>query len=197
MRRVPSRTCMPGGNDPKSKRCTSKGRACKKATLHVVRMVITAAMIATSVTSRAEDTQILDGKVKQSTVQDTICRSDYLTDVMPSFNILMQRKLELLEETGIDAKMGPRFALGSRVPVLLGGAPDAPANAELRPWGGPDGARRKRRLTVVLKRCVCEGKISLRQAQKIILGNWDTKYPHLWSRQCDSFTEPTDSRADM
>lgn len=197
MRRVPFCTCMPGGNDPKSKHCTSKGRTRKKATLHVVRRVMIAVMLATSVTSRAGDPQIFDGKVNQSTVQDTICRGDYVADVMPSFNILMQRKLELLKETGIDAKMAPRFALGSRLPVLLGGAPDAPANVELRPWGGPDGARRKRRLTVVLRRCVCEGKIPLRQAQTIILGNWDTKYPHLWSRQCDAFTEPTDSRANM
>lgn len=183
--------------DPEVKRSASNGRTCRKVALHVVCMVMTTAMIATSVTSRAEDIRILDDKVKQSTVQDTICRDDYIEGVMPSFHTLMDRKLELLKETGIDVTMAHRFALGSRVPVLLGGAPDAPGNAELRPWGGPDGARRKRRITVMLRWCVCEGKVPLRQAQKIILGNWEKKFPHLWSRQCDSFTEPTDSPAGM
>jgi hypothetical protein len=53
------------------------------------------------------------------------------------------------------------------------------------PWAGPQGARRKARAAAMLKRCVCEGKLSLAQAQAAIVGNWSTVYAGFGQASCD------------
>ena len=52
------------------------------------------------------------------------------------------------------------------MPVLLGGSPSSPANLDLRRWEGRAGQRRKERLAVYLKRCVCTGDITLKGADR-------------------------------
>lgn len=133
----------------------------------------------------AQDNNLLDPRVNQATISETICRDDYARKVLPPFDVLMQRKQQLLSERGIESESASSYALDLRIPVLLGGAPDAYANFDLRPWDGPDGARRKRRLTVTLRRCVCSGVIPLGQAQTLIQTEWGTKLRHLWTLKCD------------
>ena len=69
-------------------------------------------------------------------------------------------------------------------PVLLGGLASAPANLDLRRWEGRAGQRRKERLAVFLKRCVCTGDITLAQAQSAIAGDWENRFPNLSSLTC-------------
>jgi hypothetical protein len=134
----------------------------------------------------AQDTAMLDGRVTQQSIAGTICRPDYVDAVSPSFDVLMGHKNRLLAERGISAADGANYALDRRVPVLLGGSPDAPANLDLLPWAGGQGERRKARFVVHLKRCVCEGKMSLSDAQASILGNWSAAYPGFGRASCDA-----------
>jgi hypothetical protein len=97
----------------------------------------------------------------------------------------MARKDQMLAERGIDTDDGVAFALDRRVPLVLGGSPDAPANLDLLPWAGREGERRKARAAVMLKRCVCEGKLSLAQAQATIVGNWSMVYSGFGQTSCD------------
>lgn len=115
---------------------------------------------------------MLDKRVTQQSVGETICRPGYTDTVAPPFDQLMAHKDRMLAARGIDADNGPAFALDRRVPIVLGGSPDAPSNLDLLPWAGPRGERRKARAAVMLKRCVCEGKLSLAEAQAAIIGNW-------------------------
>ena len=128
---------------------------------------------------------MLDQRVTQQSVGETICRSGYADAVAPPFSELMEYKDQLLAERGIDTDDGLAFALDRHVPIVLGGSPNAPANLDLLPWAGPQGERRKARAAVMLKRCVCEGKLSLAQAQAAIVGKWSEVYSGFSQTSCD------------
>ncbi|WP_106301664.1 hypothetical protein [Paraburkholderia sp. BL18I3N2] len=135
--------------------------------------------------ARAQAAGMLDERVTQQSVGDTICRPGYADTVAPPFDELMAHKDRMLAARGIDADNGATFALDRRVPIVLGGSPDAPANLDLLPWAGHQGERRKARAAVMLKRCVCEGKLSLAEAQAAIIGNWSVVYSGFSQTSCD------------
>lgn len=132
----------------------------------------------------AQGASMLDERVTQQNVSATICRPGYADTVSPPFDDLMEHKDRLLAERGIDPEHGTRYALDRRVPVVLGGSPDAPDNLDLLPWTGHRGERRKELLTAKLKRCVCEGRMSLSEAQAAIAGNWAAHYGGFGSAPC-------------
>ncbi|ALL67033.1 hypothetical protein K788_0008320 [Paraburkholderia caribensis MBA4] len=134
--------------------------------------------------SVAQDASMLDERVSQRNIATTICRPGYADTVSPPFDDMMELKDRLLAERGIDAGHGARYALDRRVPILLGGSPDAQDNLDLLPWGGHKGERRKALLTAKLKRCVCEGRMSLGEAQAAIAGNWPAHYAGFGSAPC-------------
>jgi hypothetical protein len=135
--------------------------------------------------ARAQDLGMLDERVTQQSVAETICHPGYADTVAPPFDELMAHKDRMLAARGIDADNGAAFALDRRVPIVLGGSPDAPANLDLLPWAGHQGERRKARAAVMLKRCVCEGKLSLAEAQAAIVGNWSVVYSGFSQTSCD------------
>jgi hypothetical protein len=133
----------------------------------------------------AQDGAVFDERVTQQSIASTICRPDYVDTVSPPINVMMDHKSRLLAERGISADAGVGYALDRHVPVLLGGSPNDPANFDLLPWAGDQGERRKARLIVRLKHCVCEGKMSLSDAQATILGNWSAAYPGFSQNSCN------------
>jgi hypothetical protein len=133
----------------------------------------------------AQDAAMLDERVTQQSVGETICRPGYADTVAPPFDELMAHRDRMLAARGIDAGRGQGFALDRRVPIVLGGSPDAPSNLDLLPWAGHEGERRKARAAVMLKRCVCEGKLSLAEAQAAIVGNWSVVYSGFSQTSCD------------
>lgn len=135
--------------------------------------------------ANAQDAAMLDERVTQQSVAETICRPGYADTVAPPFNELMAHKDRMLAERGINADNGVAFALDRRVPIVLGGSPDAASNLDLLPWAGPQGERRKARAAVMLKRCVCEGKLSLAEARAAIVGNWSVVYSGFSQTSCD------------
>jgi hypothetical protein len=132
----------------------------------------------------AQDPQLLDSRVTQQSLAETICRPGYADSVAPPFNEAMALKDRLLAQRGIDADDGVAYALDRRVPIVLGGSPDAAANYDLLPWAGHAGERRKALLTVRLKRCVCAGQMSLAEAQAAIAGDWVREYGRLTRMAC-------------
>jgi hypothetical protein len=144
----------------------------------------------------AQDAAMLDDRVTQQSVADTICRPGYADMVSPPLDELMANKERLLAQHGIDSDDGMRYALDRRVPIVLGGSPDAPANLGLLPWAGHQGERRKELLTAKLKRCVCAGKLSLGDAQAAIAGDWPAAYPGFAQTSCDAYGTQPDVRDD-
>lgn len=145
--------------------------------------------------AREQDRKLLDMRVTQESVADTICRPGYVDAVSPSLDEIMAHKNQLLAARGIDADDGSNYALDRRVPVLLGGSPDAPENFDLLPWAGHAGERRKELLATRLKRCVCAGRMSLADAQAAIVGNWTKQYARVARMSCDGNGLDTDTAA--
>ena len=141
----------------------------------------------------AQDPRLLDTRVTQESVTDTICRSGYADTVAPPFDQTMALKDRMLAARGIDSDEGVGYALDRHVPIVLGGSPDATANFDLLPWGGHAGERRKSLLTVRLKRCVCAGRLTLAQAQAAITGNWVHQYDRLTRMDCGGAADETTS----
>lgn len=175
-----------------SRRIESSDRSATRAA-GVARMTRTRAIMLVAVatglhlhvaTAFAQDPSMLDDRVTQRTVAETICKPGYADTVAPPFDDQMAHKDRLLAERGIDPDHGTRYALDRRVPIVLGGSPDAPDNLDLLPWGGHRGERRKELLTAKLKRCVCEGRMSLSEAQSAIAGNWSAHYSGFGSAPC-------------
>ena len=131
------------------------------------------------------DPRLLDPRVTQSTIVDTICRPGYVDEVLPPFDDLMHEKEQLLKQRRIDPPSASQYALDHRMPVLLGGSPTAQTNLDIRRWDGRGGQRSKERLTVFLKRCVCAGEMPLVRAQAAISGDWATRFPNLSSLTCN------------
>ena len=146
--------------------------------------VLTIFVMTISPLAHAGTSQLIDSRVTQSTLNQTICDPGYIERVVPTFDALAQRKQQLLKAQGIDLEAASDYAIEFRVPVILGGVPDIDENVDLRRWDGASGARRKRRLTVFLRHCVCRGELPLRRAQTAIIGDWTTKYTNLWSLSC-------------
>lgn len=153
-----------------------------------VALVLLAAGSVGPLASVAQAAQLLDSRVTQHSVGETICRPGYADAVALPFDQAMALKDRLLAQHGIDADDGPAYALDQRVPVVLGGSPDAEANLDVLPWSGHGGERRKVLLTVQLKRCVCAGQISLATAQAEISGDWAHEYERLTRMACGATT---------
>ncbi|WP_233884728.1 hypothetical protein [Paraburkholderia flagellata] len=141
----------------------------------------------------AQDPRLLDTRVTQESVTDTICRPGYADTVAPPFDQTMALKDRMLAARGIDSDEGVGYALDRHVPIVLGGSPDATANFDLIPWGGHAGERRKSLLTVRLKRCVCAGRMTLAEAQAAITGNWVHQYDRLTRMDCGGSADETTS----
>jgi hypothetical protein len=159
-------------------------RAHRKRALGLL-LGLTAMLVLYAGEAGAQERGMLDRRVTQQSVGETICRPGYADTVAPPLSELMEYKDQLLAERGIDTDDGLTFALDRRVPIVLGGSPNAPANLDLLPWAGKLGERRKARAAVMLKRCVCEGKLSLSQAQAAIVGQWSEVYSGFTQTSCD------------
>lgn len=131
--------------------------------------------------------ELLDPRVTQTTVPNTICEPAYVEKVIPSLDSRLKWKDRLLRERGVQPETAWQYTFDFRVPVLLGGTPTDQANFEIVPWEGHAGARRKRRLAVLLKRCVCSGELPLKEAQQVISGDWAKEFPKLWGLACADF----------
>ncbi|MBN3754398.1 hypothetical protein G3N95_15715 [Paraburkholderia sp. Tr-20389] len=160
------------------------GRARAIRVRGVALVVMSAGLYLHAASAFAQDASMLDERVTQQNIAATICRPGYADTVSPPFDDMMEHKDRLLAERGIDSEHGTRYALDRRVPIVLGGSPDAPDNLDLLPWGGHKGERRKELLTAKLKRCVCEGRMSLGDAQAAIAGNWSAHYAGFGSAPC-------------
>ncbi|WP_277184939.1 hypothetical protein [Caballeronia sp. BR00000012568055] len=157
---------------------------------HTARAVLATLCAALSLragTTNAQKPDWLDPQVSQATIVDTICVPGYVDRVLPSFDAQMKLKEKLLKQRSIDESFAAEYALDHRMPVLLGGSPTSPANLDLRRWEGRSGQRRKERLAVYLKRCVCTGDMTLKAAQGVMAGDWASKYPNLSSMSCGGF----------
>jgi predicted protein tyrosine phosphatase len=116
--------------------------------------------------------------VTQFTISETICQRGWTATVRPPEDITDAIKLQQLQRLGIAGAREAEFEEDHLIPLELGGAPTDPSNLWPEPRRASDGwaASRKDGLERVLNRMVCDGQLTLAEAQQAIAQDWTTAY---------------------
>lgn len=102
--------------------------------------------------------------VTQENVAETICSPGWTATVRPPEEYTEELKKKLLGARYSVFTM-KSFELDHAVPLETGGNPTSTDNLWLESWTGPMNAHVKDRLENEMKRLVCAGKVTLKQAQ--------------------------------
>lgn len=100
------------------------------------------------------------------------CVPNYDLKVRPPSSYTTKLKIQMMAQLGLKGEPAA-YEQDHRVPLILMGDPRDPRNEWPQPW--PE-AHLKDRLEVAVHRDYCAGKITLKQAQGIFLGNFWVEY---------------------
>jgi hypothetical protein len=110
----------------------------------------------------------LNPAVTQATIDSTICVGGWTETVRPAESITEQEKAASMAAYGDSGSMG-NYEYDHLVPLELGGATNDPRNLWPEPGGSPNP---KDTVENELRQKVCDGQLSLAQAQREIATNW-------------------------
>ena len=113
--------------------------------------------------------------VTQANIQSTVCKHGWTKTIRPHVSYTNKLKKEQLKAAGLTGSMRS-YEEDHLISLELGGSPTDPKNLWPEPWNGQWGAHKKDVIETRLKREVCEGHISLNEAQKEISTNWINAY---------------------
>ena len=116
--------------------------------------------------------QSINPGVTQDNIGETICKRGWTATIRPPVSYTNRIKRELMTDDGIPWVDAHLYELDHWVPIELGGHPSDPANLRLQAWDGPDGAHAKDVVETRMKRKVCAGEVSLKDAQACIWFDW-------------------------
>lgn len=117
----------------------------------------------------------IDRQVTQRTIKKTICVSGYSQTVRPSTSYTNPLKLKIMQEYGFtDAPAN--YELDHLISLELGGNPTNEQNLWPESYTQIPGAREKDRVENYLHDQVCNGTITLEEAQKEISTDWINVY---------------------
>jgi hypothetical protein len=110
----------------------------------------------------------LNPAVTQGTIDSTICVAGWTATVRPAESVTEQEKASSMGAYGDTGSLGD-YEYDHFVPLELGGATNDPRNLWPEPGASPNP---KDAVEDELRREVCDGQISLAQAQREIVHNW-------------------------
>lgn len=122
---------------------------------------------------------VTNSQVTQANIQDTICKSGWTATIRPQPSYTSQLKTKQLLALGVKNIVSTAYEEDHFISLELGGNPTDPNNLwpELYVSSIPGiGAHTKDLVENVLKRSVCSGEITLKQAQDIITTDWYNYY---------------------
>lgn len=117
-----------------------------------------------------------DPKVTQDNISSTICVSGYTSTVRPSTSYTNNLKTQQITAYGYSDTSLSSYEEDHFIPLEVGGSPDNPANLWPEPYSGTYGAKAKDKVENYLHSQVCNGGMSLADAQNKITTNWETVY---------------------
>ena len=117
----------------------------------------------------------LNPDVTQDNIGQTICVSGWTKTIRPPASYTNKLKRQQMAAMGLTDP--PRsYEEDHLISLEIGGNPTDPDNLWPQPWDGQFGAHRKDVIETRLKRLVCDGTISLDQAQTAIRTDWVAAY---------------------
>ena len=128
--------------------------------------------------------------VTQANIQDTICKSGWTATVRPPASYTNALKKQQLAAPKFKDKTPSHYEEDHFVSLELGGQPHDPKNIWPEMWGTPAtpltaqgpfpshlvGAKTKDRVENALHKAVCDGDLTLQEAQHIIVTDWFKYY---------------------
>ena len=117
----------------------------------------------------------LNPAVTQENIKQTICKSGYTKTIRPPSSYTTNLKIKQMAERGLVGK-AKDWEEDHRVPLIVGGDPKSPLNVWPEIW--PE-ARLKDRLETYEGKQICAGRITLKEAQVIFLGDFWIEYDRL------------------
>jgi hypothetical protein len=118
----------------------------------------------------------IDPSVTQENIETTICRAGYTETVRPSRSVAYHLKVRVMAAYGRNDPPS-EYELDHFIPLELGGCPDCVSNLWPEPRH-PFGAKEKDIVENYLRRRVCAGDMTLRDAQDAITRDWAWVYEH-------------------
>jgi hypothetical protein len=115
---------------------------------------------------------MLNPAVRQATIGRTICRSGWTETVRPAESITEPEKYASMRAYG-EGTTASAYEYDHLVPLELGGATNDPRNLWPEPGASPN---RKDQVEAYLNRQVCDRRMPLARAQRLIAGDWVAIY---------------------
>ena len=118
----------------------------------------------------------LNQDVTQDNIRETICRSGYTATIRPVVSYTNKLKKEQIQEYGFNDTSMKDYEEDHFISLELGGSPDSPLNLWPEPHGSPN---EKDKVENYLHQQICNGSITLQEAQKEISTDWYTVYKNI------------------
>jgi len=115
-----------------------------------------------------------DPAVTQANIYSTICQRGYTRTVRPTFQVSNRLKHQVMNRYHSAGSIHD-YELDHLIPLELGGCPTCLTNLWPQPWTSP-GAHEKDEIELYLHGQVCQGSITLAQAQHSITTDWYAVY---------------------
>lgn len=144
-------------------------------------LIIGASLLTAVILSTKIETYKLNPNVNQGNIQTTICKVGWTAMERPPVSYTNNLKKKQLEDGKFVSKKSGDYEEDHRVSLELGGHPADPSNLVPQSYknivGGINlGAREKDVVESYLHREVCAGRMTLKDAQKKIVGEWAKIY---------------------
>jgi hypothetical protein len=123
----------------------------------------------------------LNPRVTQGNIQQTVCVKGYTKTIRPPAHVTNKLKKWQIRAYGYTDTNPKHYEEDHLISLELGGEPLDRKNLWPEPWYSEWNARRKDELENALHRMVCDGEITLRDAQTEIAADWIAafkKYVH-------------------
>jgi len=117
-----------------------------------------------------------DSGITQDNIQSTICVKGYTKRVRPPASYTNKLKKRQIREYHLDDANPKHYEEDHLIPLEIGGDPLDPSNLWPEPRKGEWSAKKKDRLENALHRMVCDGDITLAEAQSAIAHDWIAAY---------------------
>jgi len=118
----------------------------------------------------------VDPAITPHNIQATVCVKGYTASVRPDKRVTNQLKREQIRQYRYADANPQHYEEDHLIPLNIGGSPTDPQNLWPQPREGVWGADQKNDLEFVAYKMVCNGELSLLEAQRRIAHNWIEAY---------------------
>ena len=143
-------------------------------------LILLTGLFAASVFAQVPDPTMTPGvanpDVAQDNIKTTICKSGWTATIRPPASYTTALKKRQIPMYGYADTNPASYEEDHFISLEIGGHPSDPHNLWPQPYAGSCGARVKDKVETRLKKLICNGTITLAEAQTAITDDWTAAY---------------------